>query len=1014
MRSRSGAANKAARKLKPAAPARPPAASLPTSRAQARSSRPALLALFAASGFAGLIYESIWTHYLKLFLGHAAYAQTLVLGIFMGGLALGSYLASRRARAGNLLLAYAATEAAIGVLGLLFHPLFVGATGFAHASALPALAGHPAAVEAFKWGLGALLILPQSVLLGMTFPLMTAGVLRAFPDRPGRSLALLYFTNSLGAAAGVLASGFYLIAAVGLPGTLGVAAVINLAVALAVFALFRAPAPESLSPAPAAAKRDRALFAFLGVALFTGASSFMYEVAWIRMLALVLGSSTHAFELMLSAFILGLALGGLFIQRRIDKLARPARALGYLQLLMGFFALCTLLVYGQSFAVMQKLVLGLPPTDQGYRLFTLASNGIALAVMLPATFCAGTTLPLITFYLLRRGHGEASIGQVYAANTVGAIAAVFFSTHVGLPLLGLQGLLMLGAGVDLLLGAALLLSAASAFTLRRVPLGLTACAALALLGFGLFVRLDPYKMASGVYRLGQLLNPALEKLVFHRDGKTATVSVIERPAVSSLAILTNGKADAMIYMARDKPASADEPTMVLLGALPPLLHPQARTAACIGFGAGLTTHTLLGDPRLERVDTIEIEQQMLRGAEHFRPRNERAFKDPRSHLVIDDAKTFFATQPAKYDLIVSEPSNPWVSGVAGLFSDEFYQLARRHLAEGGLFVQWLQLYDLDVPLAASVLRALEANFDDYAVYAATDHDLVIAARNGALVPPPDAAMMREPALDEALRHIGVRSLQDLEVRRVGTKRAWRGLTSALGAAINSDYAPVLDLGAERTRFLRSNGGALTRFQKQLLPSLEMLSGAPRQQATSITVSDFAGARRSLEAMWLRDTILARGPAPSTFVQSDELRLHALEVSSWLRGCYGRPFPLISVVRVSGALVAELSPQDLDPIWAALASTPCSKRLSPQEGEWLDFLQAVGQRDGARMAASAERILTDEPEIDSQSKRYLVAAALLGDLAQGKAAEARALFAQHEAALPLAGDLLLQTLVAQAR
>src|SRR4051794_31538002 len=167
-------------------------------------------AIFFASGFAGLIYESIWTHYLKLFLGHAAYAQTLVLAIFMGGMAIGSWLAARlMGRLRNLLLAYAIAEAAVALFALVFHEVFVAATGWAHDSVLPHF-------TAFKWVLSAALILPQCILLGTTFPLMTAGVLRSWPDRPGRSLSMLYFTNSLGAAAGVLVSGFVLVRTIGL------------------------------------------------------------------------------------------------------------------------------------------------------------------------------------------------------------------------------------------------------------------------------------------------------------------------------------------------------------------------------------------------------------------------------------------------------------------------------------------------------------------------------------------------------------------------------------------------------------------------------------------------------------------------------------------------------------------------------------------------------------------------------------------------------------------------------
>ena len=528
---RSGRGSVSARESREARPEVAPSAG-PDQPTAAQSGRAAawlrtrgfLFAIFAASGFAGLIYESIWTHYLKLFLGHAAYAQTLVLAIFMGGMALGSWISSRKSpRWRNLFAAYAITEAVVGVLGLVFHEIFTAATGLAYDVLLPRLAGSAAAVSALKWGLSAALILPQSVLLGMTFPLMTAGVLRAFPDRPGRSLAMLYFTNSLGAAVGVLVSGFVLVSALGLPGTVRTAGLIDMVVAALVLPLARRTAqPPPLAVAQSERRVDGVLLWFLGVALITGASSFIYEVTWIRMLSLVLGASTHAFELMLSAFILGLALGGLWIQRRIDELRSPVRVLGYLQVAMGIAALLTLLAYGGTFHAMRWLILNLARNDLGYGLFNLASNGLALAIMLPATFCAGTTLPLITFHLIRRGCGEMSVGAVYAANTVGAIVGVFFAVHLGLPWLGLKGLLTVGGGLDIALGAALLWSAGAALTRRRVPVALTALGAVAIALTGSLVRLDPRKTASGVYRLGVLV-PESEEVFFQRDRPSGQV-----------------------------------------------------------------------------------------------------------------------------------------------------------------------------------------------------------------------------------------------------------------------------------------------------------------------------------------------------------------------------------------------------------------------------------------------------------------------------------------------------------
>ena len=191
-----------------------------------------LLAVFVLSGMGGLIYESIWSHYLKLFLGHAAYAQSLVLAIFMGGMGFGAWLAGRfSTRWKNLLLAYAAIELGIGLTALVFHSVFVAFTGFAYDRVLPQLT-DPLTAELFRWSGSALLILPQSILLGMTFPLMSGALIRLFPQQSGPVLSQLYFTNSIGAAAGVLLSGFVLIAAVGLPGTILSAGLLNILVAL--------------------------------------------------------------------------------------------------------------------------------------------------------------------------------------------------------------------------------------------------------------------------------------------------------------------------------------------------------------------------------------------------------------------------------------------------------------------------------------------------------------------------------------------------------------------------------------------------------------------------------------------------------------------------------------------------------------------------------------------------------------------------------------------------------------
>ena len=206
------------------------------------------------------------------------------------------------------------------------------------------------------------------------------------------------------------------------------------------------------------------------------------------------------------------------------------------------------------------------------------------------------------------------------------------------------------------------------------------------------VHLDPLRMTSGVYRTDAATLTKGAVVTYLRDGKTATISLVEKDGLVTIA--TNGKPDAAIQMGGLGEASVDESTMVLAAAIPLSMQPHPRRVANIGFGSGLTTHTLLASELVERLDSIEIEPFMVEAARRgFGPRIKNVFEDPRSHVVYEDAKTFFATAREPYDLIVSEPSNPWVSGVSTLFSDEFYDRITHYLRPDGYFAQWVQVYE---------------------------------------------------------------------------------------------------------------------------------------------------------------------------------------------------------------------------------------------------------------------------------------------------------------------------------
>jgi predicted membrane-bound spermidine synthase len=957
-----------------------------------------LLLAFTLSGCSGLVYESLWTHYLKLFLGHAAYAQTLVLAIFMGGMAAGSWLCSRRSAGWpRPLRAYALAEGTIGLAALAFHVVFTASIGAAYGGIIPSLPS-PEAVTAFKWALGAALILPQSVLLGMTFPLMAGGFMRAFPDGPGRSLATLYFCNSIGGVAGVLVSGFVLIPETGLAWTGASAGLLNVVIAIVVWridATVAAGIPARGASAATVVPRRRLL---LATALLTGAASFIYEVGWIRMLSMVLGSSTHAFELMLSAFILGLACGGLWIRTAADRLADPQRFLGHVQILMGACAMATLPVYGHSFSFVRWLVETLPKTDAGYAAFNLGSHAVALAVMLPATFLAGTTLPLITLVLVRCKGGEASVGAVYGANTVGAIAGVTFAVHFGMPVLGLKGLLLCGAALDIGVGLALLWMGQEA---RRPVLWKAAAALVCVVIAGVWVPLDSRLMATGVFRARQRPVGPNQLVLFERHGKTASVAVTDNDGV--IVIRTNGKIDATVNIGPDF-HTGDEPTQVLAGALPLLLHPGARRVADIGLGSGVTSHVMLGDPRLESVDTIEIEAAMIEGARSFSPRNDRVFTDPRSRIVVDDAKTFFASQRLAYDIIVSEPSNPWVSGTASLFTQEFYALVRSHLAGGGVFAQWLQLYEFDVDLVASVLKALGREFGDYAIYAPGEGDLLIVAVAGGRVPELAGAGW-PPRLSDELRRVSIRSAEDIARRKVASRQLLEPWLRHVDISANSDYRPTLDHRAVRARFLEHEASGLLVLGAGRLPITELLGGESGPPSpTRATPSRWAPTSpQPFLAMEIRDRLASAAPGPDALPATSmagvrvgidwstniptppDLAGRLLHSCAAAEGAERQA----ALFRLGGSLGAFLSREELERTWTRIETLPCVTTSPGESAKWVTLFRAMARRDPERMAAAAETLLASGLASDQQ-RVYVTEAGVLGYVASAQLDRARTL------------------------
>jgi spermidine synthase len=959
-----------------------------------------LFVIFFVSGFSGLIYESVWSHYVKLFLGHAAYAQTLVLVVFIGGLALGAWIVSRMAeRLRNPLRLYAMVELATGLLGLMFHGIFSIAIDWGYATLLPTACEQSSAFCPAQWGLAAALLAPQSILLGATFPLMSSAVLRLSNEQPGHDIASLYFLNSLGAVLGVLASAFLLIPSVGLPGALQTAGTANVVLAAAAY-LLSSVAPPSLAIAPVqppadARERDssRLLTALLATALLTGLSSFIYEIAWIRMLSLVLGASTYSFELMLATFILGLALGGLWVRRYVDMLGNSVRFLAFVQIAMGIAAAATIPLYNGAFDLMAWMLSAVARTDGGFVIFNLTSTLIALLVMLPATFCAGMTLPLITYRLLRSQSGERSLGLVYAVNTLGSIVGVIVAVHLLLSALGLNGTLLVGAAIDVLLGVVLLIWMRTPGR-RIASFGPALAGLLALAVVANVFQIDPRRSASGVFRTGGARLSLKTNTLYHRDGKTATVDVIDEDGFRL--IRTNGKSDASITMKEGRGPSRDEYTMVLLGALPLGHRPDAKSAALIGFGSGMSTSVVLSSPTIQRVDTVEIEPSMVEGAKIFRPWVDAAFDDPRSHIVIDDAKSYFARGRNKYDIIVSEPSNPWVSGVSSLFTEEFYARLATYLNDGGVLSQWLHTYEMDTETLSSILAAVSKTFPEFTIYTSIDADIIIIARKGGPAGSFDASVMQYPKLKPLLERLEIREPRVIQRRAVTQWSTVRGYVETYGSTANSDYFPIVDQRTSKTRFTQARADDILALQTSPMPLLEFAEPALRPSAKRDFVVPATYMDNATNEAWsVHDMILGTGAAPSgAFANLAEI--YASLIRQWATDCTpDLPFDRILPIMVNTAsrMNPRLPPEEAMRVWSWVRTSKCGKTLKSGQALWLELFAAVSMRDADQMAKTGATLLEGVRGLRSETAEYAFLAATTGRLCTGDQRGALALMQQ---------------------
>ena len=701
----------------------------------ARQGRRALFGLlFLLSGAAGLVYEQLWIRELQHFFGSTIHSITTVVAAYMGGLGLGAWFLGKRAdRHHNPALLYGILEIAIGVFGLL-SPLVFKGIGAAYLGVAASLSPGLWLATAIKFVFAFAVMLIPTFLMGGTLPILTRAFAGDSTVNLRRELALFYGLNTVGGVIGCALGGYILVERAGVLTSLIGCGLLNLALGAAAIAVSTSAAKEE-APAPVLepeSVREEASPAVQKLAIWliglTAFASLLYEIAWTRVLVLVVGSSTYAFTTILVCFLLGIGLGSLIAIGRgrgtRELLLRAAMIQGAIavlaSLLFPFFR--ALPVYIVATLQIQFL----SPTQ----LIVLQSVALAVVVIPPA-IGMGLAFPILAELAARRSATTGTeTGRAYFANTIGSIAGAIITGFIFVHLIGAEKTLVLGVAINVI-GVALVSwrlhrDGGTLASGERAP-ALFAFLALviALFAGGWSSRL--LDRGPAIYgrdmttptELDHYLRGYGSEQLSYDEGWNSTVSIWRNGGTTWLK--NNGKADAS--------SVADMNTQIMVGLLPLLAHPKPARVFVVGFGSGVTARTAADAIGVERVDVVEIERAVVRAAPYFASVNRDVLSDPRVHLIEDDARSALQLAREPYDVIISEPSNPWIAGIAALFTKEYFAVAKSRLAEDGVFAQWVQTYRVPVSVVAVVVANMRTVFPHVEMWFANPADLIILASN---------------------------------------------------------------------------------------------------------------------------------------------------------------------------------------------------------------------------------------------------------------------------------------------
>jgi spermidine synthase len=738
------------------------------------SRRAVVYALFALSGATSLAYEVVWTRLLIRVFGATSVAVATVLASWMAGLALGSYIFGRlidepsgsaRDRWRNPVRIYGLLELGIGLFALVFPLVLIGLNGL-YGTIYRASGGQHGLLGLVRVGLGFIVLLVPTTLMGGTLPVLSKFVAG---ERKGlaRRVGLLYAINTFGAVGGAFASGYLLLPGLGLSRTTWLCVALNAAVFAAALAVSRRPecpdyrkdlrptarggaesgrrkkaageeargqgrapagAPVEAGLVPAGDLGSHGRTVVLVAFMLTGFAGLAAEVIWTRALALVIGTTVYAFSAMLVTFLLGLAAGSAFFSRVAERARRPRVTLGVVVAAIGATVFLTSLAFGRLPVTYMGLGQRL---GWGWAAMMWAQFLFCFLAMLAPTFLMGGTFPLVArIYVTDPARVGRGVGTAYAMNTVGSILGSFAGSFILLEYVGLEKSLAVVAAIYLAVGMALLLATSE---LGR-PWRLRAAAVLAVvvaLVMAFAPRWDPTLMTSAVYRYARdyktsdRLREHLKNksILYYDDGPGATVTVERFRDELSLGI--DGKADASTGL-------GDMTTQTMLAHLPLVFHPRPDTVLVIGLGCGMSLGSAERYP-VKAIDCVELLDNVVRAARYFEDYNHRCLDDPRVNLIVADARNHVMLTRRTYDVIISEPTNPWIAGVGDLFTREFFEAAGRRLRPGGIMCAWFHTYQMSEKDLKTMARTLLEVFPEVSMWISNESDVIFLGSRQPLV-----------------------------------------------------------------------------------------------------------------------------------------------------------------------------------------------------------------------------------------------------------------------------------------